>query len=173
MLLPAFPAEWTLSPWTGRPGALTIDPLGVVCRVPVDVPKRRWFQRRPQTAPQQPSLHLVVHGEWTAERVKNWTLNQLATLDVLDHEPDAYGDALHRLVDAWTAPAWDDASLTIDGRPQAAVCALVSPMRWAAFAELEGERVALIARDLAWDDVALRTATEAEVRDLRMAALRV
>jgi len=178
LYLPTFDCEWALSRWSGRPHGLTLDPLGVECFVPVPAPKRGLFGRRRAADPAAaPYLHVLVHTDLPAERVRSWAVGQVARLGVLAAVPDAVGDTLNRLTEEESARladrAWAPATIEVDGAPRQASAFEAEPGRWCAFLEVDGDRVALVGRALALGDVGLRAATDAEVAQVRAAALRV
>jgi hypothetical protein len=178
LYLPTFDCEWALSRWSGRPHGLTLDPLGVECFVSVPEPKRGLFGRRRSTDPSAaPYLHVLVHTDLSAERVRSWAVGQVARLGVLAAVPDAVGDTLNRLTEEESGRladrAWTPATITLGGAPHQASAFEAEPGRWCAYLEVDGDRVALVGRALALADVGLRPATSAELAEVRAAALRV
>ena len=178
LYLPTFDCEWALSRWSGRPHGLTLDPLGFECFVAVPAPKRGLFgRRRPAESAPAPYLHVLVHVDLSADRVRSWVTGQVARLGVLAVTPDAVGDLLNRLTEEESARlsdrAWEPATVVVDGAPRAASAFVAEPGRWGAYLEVGDDRVALVGRGLALADVALRSATEDEQAQVRAVALRV
>lgn len=176
MYLPVIPCDTALSRWTGRPVGMTIDPLGVECFIPGPVLRGGLFRRRREPEVRA-YLHVLVHGELGPDRVRSWAAGQVARLAALADEPDAVGDRLNRLAaehgERIAAVEWTDTELQVDGHSVPGSCYVDGPSRWAAYFELGDDRVALVGRDLALAETALRTATDVEARALRMDALRV
>lgn len=178
LYLPDFDCDTTLSRWTGRPHGLSIDPLGVECFVAAPEPRRRLFGRRPAASPPPAAyLHVLVHQELSSDRIRSWAANQVALLGVLATNPDAAGDALHRLTaeesERLAGREWTPTTLTLDGGELAASAFVAEPGRWAAYVEVGEDRIALVGRGLEPAQAPLRTATSDEARRLRTEALRV
>lgn len=164
-----------LSPWTGRAG-MVIDPWGVECFGEVAPERRgRWFRRREKPVPTY--LHVLVHTDLPAERVQSWAAGQLARLGAVAVEPDAQGDRLNRLAEEESARLhqrpWHETTLVVDEADVHALCLAADEQRWAAYLEVDGRRIAVLGKGVPAEQVRLRSATEPELRDLRMAALRV
>ena len=176
LYVPEFDCDVTLSRWTGRPSGLTIDPFGVECFVAAPTPKRRLFGRRP-AAVRPAYLHVLVHRELAAERIKSWAVMQVARLGVVGDDPALSGDPLNRLVEAELgrlgSVTWTPSTVVIDGVDRPAEAFVVDEQRWAVCVDVGQQQVALVGRDIALDAARLRSASDAETREIRMAALRV
>lgn len=174
--LPAFEATWTLSGWTGRPDGLVIDPIGVEVRIPAPQPKRRWWGGRRPAEPDR-ILHLVTHHDMAVERIQSWAMRQLAIAAALEKNPHLYGEWLTTAADEqaeeFDALTWKPTTVAIDSAPHQGLIYQVSHTRWAIFIVRGEDRIALISDGVGVDQIALRSATDDEARQLRADALRV